>query len=599
MHTGFLRLPLAVLVIVVCGTLASSVMGQETPEPEPDILIESASTFRLRPDQGTLHVSVSATVTHPEGSSLVPDKIQLPLIKGAEHVRAVEDGGANLQTQVETGLDRPYARGTVTFGRRLGRGESISFQLDYDLTQVAADDYTYVASDFIYVPLFAIGQTASVHIEVPSDHLWYSLVEPIDCEREGAIAEQRFVCSDSNGVYDAAHVMLVDQSGYASLEATVETSAGPQTFELRYLATDGAWASQVREVVIRGLPVLEAIFGVPLEVRDDFTLLEVFYGELGGYDGVFYCVEEELCRIGMVQDASEHVVLHELAHLWTTKHEQRWLAEGLAEYAAHRATRELGLPTQPPFSAPYAEALYLDEWSNSLVTVPSEEAYLRELAGYRESLAFFDDLEAAVGSEAIRRANALVDGLDEVDSRDYLDALDEASGASVSHLFRERVFAPSFSATLDRRAQAKESLQALLYITVNSPYSIRPEKIEALIADWNFFEALDQIDHAKTYMTAYPAAEEASSDVSLWARLGLIGKDPEADLAAAKSAFDSGDYIEAGQRADAARLAYANASDTARERVLMGFAGVVVIGVLILGGTWAFRGAQGSDEAAG
>ena len=111
---------------------------------------------------------------------------------------------------------------------------------------------------------------------------------------------------------------------------TVPTKGGAQALKLRYLPGDAGWANHVRSLVISGLPVLESVIGSPLKLREDFTMLEVSQDELGGYEGIFQCLDDQLCRIGVVEGAADQVVLHELAHLWTTKYDERWLAEGVA-----------------------------------------------------------------------------------------------------------------------------------------------------------------------------------------------------------------------------------------------------------------------------
>jgi hypothetical protein len=78
--------------------------------------------------------------------------------------------------------------------------------------------------------------------------------------------------------------------------------------------------------------------------------------------------------------------------------------------------------------------------------------------------------------------------------------------------------------------------------------------------------------------------------VSLWERLGLVGKDPAGKLTQAKAAFDKADYIVAGQKARSAENDYSTASQSARDRVLFVFAALVVIAVIYLGATWARQG---------
>jgi hypothetical protein len=587
------RIWLSVLVAVFLTIAGARVTAaqDETPEPaKPSILIDSIVTYRLRPDQGVLHGTLQFTVTRPKDGSLVFDRVLVPLVKGAANASAVADDGRTLQTTVETRLDRPYAGASVQFGHQLAQGEAISFHVDYDLTPVRIDQ-TIVSDSFVYIPIFAIGQSVKVTIELPNDGIWYSAVEAADCKRQGAIAQEQFVCSGSSDVYDVAQVQLTDLTGYGTLDMTVQTGGGAQALKLRYLPGDAGWASHVRSLVTRGLPVLEGVIGSPLKLREDFTMLEVGSGELGGYEGIFQCLEAQLCRIGVVEGAADQIVLHELAHLWTTKYDERWLAEGIAEFSAEKAAGQMGLPVEQAFGPPYTEPIYLQEWSKSLLFGPvTRDAALRELAGYRESVLLFGDLEKAAGMGAIQQANAKSEAEGDIDSKDYLDFLEAASSTDLVPLFRERVFPPSFSPTLQRRAQAKDALAGLMYFTANSEYAIQPAAIETAIDDWEFFTALDAVDHARTFMKDFPLAQDEQKHVSLWQHLGLIGKDPAGNLTLAKAAFDKGDYTIAGQKARSAENDYSTASQSARDRVLFAFAALVVIAVLYLGATWARQG---------
>ena len=91
-------------------------------------------------------------------------------------------------------------------------------------------------------------------------------------------------------------------------------------------------------------------------------------------------------------------MLHELAHLWTTKYDERWLAEGVAEFSAEKAAGQLGLPVEQNFGPPYKDPIYLQDWSRSPLSGPvTEDAALRELASYRESVILFGDIEKAAG----------------------------------------------------------------------------------------------------------------------------------------------------------------------------------------------------------
>jgi hypothetical protein len=579
---------LIAIVLGLAGAVLSSSGGAGQYQALLDL--ESSAVYTLRPDQGSLHVSFEVTATRAATGTTAVDRIELPVVPGATNIGAATDDGQALDVRAPVAPGGQFTRVTVLFGRALTPGEEIHLLLSYDLRE-AGSSGAFISDTLLYVPILAIGDPATVELDLPDDRQWYSIVEPRDCERTGAVAEQRFTCTGSSDVYVAAVVQLIDQQQYRTLEATVETNGGAQTFELRYEAGHEGWAQRVRSLALSGLPVLESIVGVPLELREEFTLLEVGPTDLGGYDGVFQCIEEEACRIGIVRGASDHVVLHELAHLWTTELDRRWLSEGLAEFAALRAARELGLAVEPPSSLPAVGDVYLDEWGDPLLTTAAtDEAILQELAGYREAVRLFEDVEARIGLDSMRGAIAFADALETVDSRAFLDLLEATSGADLTDLFRERVFTPSFSPVLDQRAKAKVELATLIDDAARSEFELRTDPIDAAIRDWSFSVALDAVDDAYGFIDAYPAALEAKTRVSFWGRLGLIGKDPDGALDDAREQFDQGNFDRAAGLARSTEHAYATAGQAARDRALVALAVAVLGGVLIAGGTWALRG---------
>lgn len=582
------------LLIAIAIGLAGAFLSASGTQGQNHALleVESSAVYTLRPDLGRLHVSLSITATRAAEGTAVTDRVEVPIVVYANNLNAISDSGEELDVRVPTVLGGKFTRIDVLFGRALAPGEQIRFELDYDLREIRLPNVFITATD-IYTPILAIGNRATVQLDLPEGGRWYSLVLPDACERIRAVAEQRFTCSGSSDVYIAAWVQLIDQQQYRTLAGTVETGGGAQSFQLRYEVGHEAWANSVRDLAVTGLPVLESIIGVPLQTVEQFILIEVEPTDLLGYEGVFYCLEKVACRIGIVSGATDRVVLHELAHLWTTELEKRWLAEGLAEFAAQRAARQLGLPVGPPFSLAEDVQVYLDEWGSSLLSRDATDEEIRkEIAGYREAVRFFEDVEGRVGLDPMRGALAFAGGLDVMDSQIFLDLLEGTSGADLTDLFRERVFPPAFSPVLDQRSKAKAELAELRVATAEKGFELRTDPIDAAIGDWNFSEALDGVDDVYAYMDAYPAALEAKTRVSLWGELGLIGKDPDGDLAEAQDEFEQGNFDHAAELAESAEQAYVTASETARDRVLVGVVGIVLVVVVIVGGSWALRGGR-------
>jgi hypothetical protein len=548
--------------------------------------LESSAVYTLRPDQGRLHVSFQLSLTGgPEPTS----ELAVPVLTGAANLRAATTANQPLDVAVSSQSGSSIDDATISFDP-LQSGSKLDLTLDYDLTPIDADFFV-VSSTYLYLPIVTIGDPATVTIDVPDGLVWASYIDQLDCGWTESIGYE-LACRSSDEFYVAAVAELINNTGFRSIDTTVQTEGGVQHVEIQYPSADEAWAQQVRNITTSGLPVLESIIGVPLDTRDELIVMRIGREEIPGYEGVFGCIGDEACRIGLVPQASGHVVLHELAHLWTTKHDRRWLAEGLAEFAARHATEQLGLPSSPPFSAPPgAPRLHLDQWGDlSDVIAAGEEQYVIELAGYAGALQFFNDLETTVGLDSIQHANAAADALDAIDSQDYLRVLEEASGRDLGEMFLGRVFPDSFKKTLDQRVQARERLFGLAASLAGTDLDLHTETIVAAIDDWNFYGALDQIADATIAINAYRDARAAAGDVSWWQRLGLIGKDPGGKLDDARAAFAEGDFTHAKQYAATAKGMYDAAGETARTRVAIAFGLVVLVGVVIVGGAWAFRG---------
>lgn len=588
-----LRLPrrwlvLAIALLAIAGAFLPRTSGRAA---EPPLTIDTATEYSLRADRDDLEISFQATVTRNDTSQATYDRLRIPLLAGAWNVKAALDNGNLLSVAVEGPSDRAYGWATVSFSN-LAPGGQVRFKLDYDLIDVQ-DVFSFISRAYISLPVVTIGNPAKVTIDLPPIESWYSAVQPGDCKTTEGTDKFEFDCSGSDDVYVVALIELANASQYSELKFTVPLAGGTQAIDVRYLTGDQAWADRVRRLTIDGLPRLESFIGVTLPPSGQLVILQIGRSDIYGYDGIFQCITPGNCRIGVAARADDQVVLHELAHRWTTTYDKRWLAEGMAEFASRNVAAELGVEMTPrPRSTPtFSTDFYLDDWG-SLSLLTTEEQVNRELASYSESYYFFEDLKTTAGLASIQQADAGAAELLSLDSLHYFSLLEEASGKDLGSLFVGRVFPPSFSKTLDQRAKANYELALLQGVIADSELELHTDAIEASIKDWNLYGALDQIADATTAIIAYQEGRQAKGEVNLWERLGLIGKDPQGRLDDAKAAFDEGDFASASQLARSAKAMYSNASQSARNRLLVGLVVIVFVPVLIFGGAWAWRGQQ-------
>jgi tetratricopeptide (TPR) repeat protein len=366
-----------------------------------------------------------------------------------------------------------------------------------------------------------------------------------------------------------------------------------------------------------------------------------------GYEGFANCVGQSFCGIAVSPVAGDHTILHELAHLWSDLYSERWLSEGFAEFIASETAARMppGLVTgqRIAWSAPEVE-LQLDDWGPVNVSIGlSEEKQATENAGYYRAERFILLLQAELGLATLQRANAaLAESTSPADSREYMDALEDASSRNNDALFREWVFASSHAKILSQRREARDRLTNLIARAQEEELSDKvPAQIETQVLSWNFTAALPALDEAEAALESYldlkedlasvrreaepvgltisgrvdeaiqewdferareivedaeqalafylAAREKVDEPRNIWQQFGLLGSDPERDLADAAAAFNSGDYDEAKTLADDAIDAIDGAAGVAARRVLIVAVGAAIFALIILAIVWYTR----------
>ncbi|HEY0444021.1 MAG TPA: hypothetical protein VGC90_07360, partial [Candidatus Limnocylindrales bacterium] len=235
------------------------------------------------------------------------------------------------------------------------------------------------------------------------------------------------------------------------------------------------------------------------------------------------------------------------------------------------------------------------------------------------------------------------------DWRGLLDLLEDRTGKSYDDLWREWVVRDTEKPLLDARRAALTEYKAVVALagTWNLPRGVR----DALRA-WQFPQATQlmtgtravlarrtELEHAATaaglslparLQTVFEtgdgvAAANAEADAESSAiqtlvaargarpassgpleQIGLIGETPDADLAAARTAFQAGDLPAAASRAEEARAAWVGAGEVGRNRILVaiGLTLLVLLALAAMTSIWRARrraaaaGSTGGIEAA-
>lgn len=596
---------LAALVAAV-ALLAAFVRPDVTTvaaKPARDDLLRIASqvTYEIRPDTDPVHVTWQVelenndpeTVPRDFGTVYFYESVSLPVLRGASTIRATGPGGGMLSVDVDDPGEGSVVAVTVAFDRELYYRQRYAFTLSYDLADTRSD-VLLVTAAYVYLPAIVAGDSTRVSITTPDDPAWDVTIEPLDCSRSGP---SEYRCGASEDIQVAALVEVTRPGALRSIDAAVQLAAGEVSLTISYFPGEERWASHIQELSAAALPVLETLFGFPYQGPQDLTIAERGRQDIAGYEGTFGC-QPDSCTIGISPVADDAIALHEFAHLWTEMFEKRWLGEGLAEFMARRAAAELGTAVSnrergPP---PRTVDLQLDEWGHTRHLIgASDEELAREDTGYLESRRFFETLEGTIGLEAIQAANAAAAELGQgIDSQTYLDLLEEASGARLDGLFLDRVFSPSFAPVLEQRRRARERLADLREAVEAADLDL-PEGVQLLIDSWSFDRAEDALDDAEAALDAYLAARDrAQQPRSLWARIGLLGEDPEGALDDAAAAFADGDFADAAERADAAQSMIDGAGRAALIRILAALVLLAGIAVVAGGGIWFVRSRRAS-----
>jgi hypothetical protein len=619
------------LAATVVASLAWAAPAHEATANEL-VHISSQVVYNVRPDLGPVRVAWDVTVQNNDpatsnggdgGTVFFYENLTIPVLRGASAISAVSAAGTPLTVTLgEAERTTPAIGGIVSFDAPVFYGESYSFRLEYELAKVR-EQSLLVTPTYVYLPVIAGGDEAAVTVNTPSGTGWSVSVEPGDCAQDGAT----FSCSGEDASFLAAlvEVSRPDALTTIAFEVPMQTETVAVTFS--YFQGDEATAQHLEDLVIAGLPQIEQLFGFAYPASPDIEIGQGGRQAVLGYEGLTTCEPAGGCRVVVSPGVDDVTVLHELVHLWSGVHGKRWLSEGFAQLIAEEAAAALpaGLVQSPP---PEREAatveLPLDEWGEVSSLIGAEESEIAvENAGYDRSLQFMYLLRSELGSDVLRQVNAVIAAEDApADSQRFLDLVEEKSGERVDELFGQWVFPPSFGPTLAKRLEARDRLDSLAQLAADEglPEEL-PQAIRADVAAWKFDAALSALAEAESKLgefkeikaelaqlaadaeaagLALPASiadalgrwefggarllfAEAKSTLDrykvardrveaprdIWKRFGLIGSNPDGDLARASDAFVAGEFQTSLDRANAAATTVEDASESALRRLFM------------------------------
>ena len=415
----------------------------------------------------------------------------------------------------------------------------------------------------------------------------------------------------------------------AVLSRTIPSASGDISLTITYSQDDEDWAERMASQTEAAIPILEEYTGVAYPGQGEVEIHEKESREIFGYAGLAGCYRVS-CAISVVPGwGDEATLFHELAHIWTQAFRDRWLSEGTAEFLSRKVLARLDPETAALIDVEYegwdGPPFALNTWGAPSATRSFEEK-LTEAEGYYWSPIFLKRLESHLGPELLRGTftTLIVRGDNTVGSRDYMDTLEDAGGGNNDELFLTFIFNEDARPLLTRRRESRERLAALAtraqaeapelptdglkpardavagwefekaaatlnklesgldaYITIRGDLAALrtaaeaaglayPFPLENALATWDFSPYRASIPNGQDAVGAYEAAAgTVAAPRSLWQRIGLIGKSPEAHLDDAAAAFAQAQFTSSIERSRAAEATIADAGDRASLNLLI------------------------------
>lgn len=411
--------------------------------------------------------------------------------------------------------------------------------------------------------------------------------------------------------------------------------------EIRSWPGDEWWENEVKDAVEEGLPALFDLVGLEWEPEQGLEIRESIEPNILGYGG-WFLDNADVIEIG--EHVDPHLVLHEIGHTWFDDglFLERWITEGLADEFASTALDTLGLSddtgyilsdTKPKRNG--VQTPQLNHWEVPLETDDGVQA--TEEYGYNASWWVMHELAEEIGIDGLRDVIVAADANEisyrngdqpeEVratdDWRRFLDLLQEVGGSSAApDLFIDLVIGNDVN--LGERTATRE-----IYASLEQEAGdwLMPIAIRQHMNDWEFPEATALMTTASgvlqtrtevealadalgveapaSLQTAYETAQTdfaaaialgtshtatvehvltakraVEAERSLFEQIGLIGQDPDLELAEAIDAFEADNMEDANGGAQVTLDLIGAAGDVGTSRVIK--ASVAFLGLLLL-----------------
>ncbi len=586
----------------------------------------------------TVEVSFTNTAPDPPGRFSLFEEVDLAIHDGASELEASDSSGAlTVAAEERDGVNVA----SVSLREGLRRGQSATFTLEYVLEDGATDQLR-VRPSLVVFSAWSFGTDASVRIELPAGYEVSADGDELTASQEGStIVLASGEISDSRQWL--AVVTAARPGDYETLRQSVPLAGGTVDLQVRAWPDDLEWGERVLDRIVAALPLLEEAAGFPYPGVGPLIVVEAATaadGEIG--EG---SVNGQQIEVGYA--AGDFTLLHEIAHVWISPglFADRWIREGLASQLAAAVAGPLEV--EPPYDPAERREQLADDAFPLLEWGAGEASTQRDAFAYAASWALFELLARRIGPEAlqvaVQRVASGIGAYDPasaggavsrpgdapaIDTRRFLDQLEEASGVDLSELFTEHVFGEAGEPLLAERSEARSAYAQLQRAAGDWG---TPEPVRTAMESWSFDRATAEIAAASTWLEARDElladiAEaglstpsrlrqryvESGGDSASWreleaeaavveayrrvaassaadrgplVRLGLVGEtEPDALLTVAAGHFADGDLAEAESTIRQAELILSGAEAAGLAR-LIGLLAVLVAaaaGVVLL-----------------
>jgi hypothetical protein len=610
-----------------------------------DLGVTTKARYVVAPDAGAIRVAVDVTVVNQKPNRVVGgvvtryfyDGVNLGVQREATKLRATQDGSP---VRVSSTARKNFRLVTIGFRNDIYVGDTarvrLTFELPAGVPRSGSD--VRVGPAFATFLAWAFGDAGSVRIEIPKSFDVDVSGEEMKAQTTGSAQVYTATTDEALGWY--AWINARNDDGLT--RDRLELADGEQVV-VRGWPEDSKWRRRVSVILSDAVPDLAGRIGLPWPVDGPLNVLEVHTPLLEGYGGFYDPKSDE---ITISENLDDLTIVHEASHAWFNNglFADRWINEGLAEEYASRVLRaETRGRADPDRVKRSSKAAFpLADWPPP-APIRDPQSDDKERYGYDASWTVIRSIVEQAGEDGMRRVfQAAEDGTSAYaagdapeqtalpnDWRRFLDLVEELGGASDADDLLERWVLPGADAAqLDDRADARAAYRRL--VAADGDW-VAPSVVRLALDGWAFRQADVQIAEAQTILaqrdetatlasandlTPPPgleaAYEQASTAADLAAAsalatnsqstleavvaadaaadaprdwitsLGLSGKDPDADVSAARTAWEAGDLAAAAEHAALAAGTLAVAAEAGRGRAIVIGGGAVLVALVLL-----------------